>query len=182
VGLQEVRWNKGATVRAGDYNFFYGKGNEKHQLGTGFFVHHRIVSAVKTVDFVRVKLEVSVIVCMSCVSGDQWRLQWHANNLIVLFSVLFTFFPLIFLPFTSFVRYDPFYYPVQVSLLSFARFVRWSDAALFKATQCQSTNQPTNSWSLPRVQLCGLLRGQAAPAKKPRQLSCCHLTVRIRPF
>jgi len=28
--------------------YFYGKGNEKQQLGTGFFVHHRIVSAVKT--------------------------------------------------------------------------------------------------------------------------------------
>jgi len=37
------------TVRAGDYNFFYGKGKENHQFGTGFFVHHRIASAVKTV-------------------------------------------------------------------------------------------------------------------------------------
>jgi len=28
VGVQEVRWDKKATVRAGDCNFFYGKGNE----------------------------------------------------------------------------------------------------------------------------------------------------------
>jgi len=37
VGVQEVRWNKGGTVRAGDYDFFYGKRNENHQLETGFF-------------------------------------------------------------------------------------------------------------------------------------------------
>jgi len=41
-----------SQVRAGDYDFFYGKGNENHQLGTGFFVHRKTVSAVKGVEFV----------------------------------------------------------------------------------------------------------------------------------
>ena len=37
VGVQEVRWDKGGTVRTGDYNFFNEKENENHQRGTGFF-------------------------------------------------------------------------------------------------------------------------------------------------
>jgi exonuclease III len=52
VGVQEVRWEKGGTERAEDYTFFYGQGNEDHQLGTGFFVHKRILSAVRRVEFI----------------------------------------------------------------------------------------------------------------------------------
>jgi hypothetical protein len=36
VGVQ-VRWEGGGTEPVGEYTFFYGKGNEKHELGTGFF-------------------------------------------------------------------------------------------------------------------------------------------------
>ena len=46
VGVQEVRWDKAETVRAGDYTLVYRKGNENQLLGTGFFIHQRIVDRI----------------------------------------------------------------------------------------------------------------------------------------
>jgi len=53
VGVQKVRWDKEGTIRARDYNIFFERVNENHQLGTGFFVHQRIVSAFKRVEVVK---------------------------------------------------------------------------------------------------------------------------------
>jgi hypothetical protein len=39
--------NQQANIR-----FFYGKRNESHELGTGFFVHKIIISAVKRAELV----------------------------------------------------------------------------------------------------------------------------------
>jgi hypothetical protein len=51
VGVQVI-WDGGGTERAGEYTFFYGKGNENYELGTSLFIHKSIISAVKSVQFV----------------------------------------------------------------------------------------------------------------------------------
>jgi hypothetical protein len=52
VGVQKVRWDGVGTEAAGEYIFFYGKRNENHELGTGFFVYKRLISAVRRSEFV----------------------------------------------------------------------------------------------------------------------------------
>jgi exonuclease III len=61
VGVWEVRWDKEGPLRAREYTFFYGKEQENHQLGTGFFVHQRIESAIKRVEFVSDRMSYIVL-------------------------------------------------------------------------------------------------------------------------
>jgi exonuclease III len=75
VGVQEIGWDRDGIERAGEYTCSYGKGNENRELGTGLFVHRRIISAVKRAEFVSDR--------MSCVRvrglwGDIVVLNVHA--------------------------------------------------------------------------------------------------------
>jgi hypothetical protein len=51
VGVQKDRWEGGGTELAEEYIFFCRKRNDNHEIGIGFFVHKRIISAVKSVGF-----------------------------------------------------------------------------------------------------------------------------------
>jgi exonuclease III len=55
---------RGGTEPAGEYTFFYGKGNENHGLGTGFFVGKKNVPAVMRV--VSVSSRMSYIIQRGC--------------------------------------------------------------------------------------------------------------------
>ena len=68
MGVQEVRWDKGGTVRAGYYIFFLWEMKRKSSIGNRFSVHHRIVSAVKRVEFVSDRMSYIVL-----------RSHWYNN-------------------------------------------------------------------------------------------------------
>jgi hypothetical protein len=61
LGVQEIRWEKAGTERAEDYTFVYGQGNGDLRLGTGFFVHKRIVSVVRRVELIGDRLSYIIL-------------------------------------------------------------------------------------------------------------------------
>jgi hypothetical protein len=44
VGVQEVRWDRSGTEPAGECAFFYGKGNENHELGAEMCAYRNSIS------------------------------------------------------------------------------------------------------------------------------------------
>ena len=58
MGVREVRWGKGGTLRAGDCICFDGKRNDNNQFGTGIFVHHRIISELREQCFVVIECHI----------------------------------------------------------------------------------------------------------------------------
>jgi hypothetical protein len=49
VGVQQFRWEGSGIEPPAEYTFLYGKGNENY---VQVFVHNRIISAIKRVEFV----------------------------------------------------------------------------------------------------------------------------------
>ena len=66
MGVQEVRWGKGGTVRAGDYIFSMAKETKIMNWEQYFYVHHRIVSGVKGVEFVSDRMSYVVLRGRQC--------------------------------------------------------------------------------------------------------------------
>jgi len=92
--VQTVKWDTEGPIRAGDFIFFYGKGNENHHLGTKCFVGHRIVSKVKRVEFVSGRMPYIVLRVRWC---NIITLNTHASTKKIIFCVeleqIFDHFP-----------------------------------------------------------------------------------------
>jgi hypothetical protein len=52
TGMQKIRLDGDGIELAASCTFSYGNGNKNEEFGTGFFVHKRIILAVKRVEFI----------------------------------------------------------------------------------------------------------------------------------
>jgi hypothetical protein len=66
VGVQEVRWEGEGYQTADNKTILHGKGNVNQQLGTGFLVHNRIISAVITAEFLSDRMSYIILKGRCC--------------------------------------------------------------------------------------------------------------------
>ena len=52
VGIRKVRWEDGGCSESGNHTLFYANVYANCRLGTGFFVHRPIRSALRRMDFI----------------------------------------------------------------------------------------------------------------------------------
>jgi hypothetical protein len=52
MGVYKIRWERSGTKNADEFTFFYGKGNENHELGTSCFDYKGTISAVKRIEVI----------------------------------------------------------------------------------------------------------------------------------
>jgi hypothetical protein len=75
VRVQEVRWDGGGTEPAREYTLFCGIEDESPELGGGIFIHKRITSAVKRVEFVSDRMQYVIL-------GGRCVYKWSINPII----------------------------------------------------------------------------------------------------
>jgi hypothetical protein len=73
--VQEVTWDRGDTKPSGKYTFSYARGNDNHELSTGFCVYKIIISAVMRVEFVCDRMSYLILIDHWC---DIIVLNFHA--------------------------------------------------------------------------------------------------------
>jgi hypothetical protein len=77
VGVQEVRWGGEGTESAGEYTFYCGKENENHELGTDFFIQKKIVSAVRSVEFISDMISYIIVLLNVHRVSDVRQIEMH---------------------------------------------------------------------------------------------------------
>ena len=64
--MHEVGWGRESALRAGNYNFGRGKISENHKLLSELFAQHRILSAIKRVEFFKDRMLYIVLIDSWC--------------------------------------------------------------------------------------------------------------------
>jgi hypothetical protein len=132
VGVQ-VRWDGGGTEPAGEYTFFHKKENENHDVGKGFFIYKRIISAVMGVEFVSDRMSYIILRGRWC---NIIVLNVHAPTEDKIDDIKDRFYEELEQVFDKFPRYH-----MKILLGDFNAKVGREDIVTCTTKRCQATTQ-----------------------------------------